>query len=140
MPGVSVPEKWKAEYLSWDENVQDPVLKNEGATTGKPREPYEEIRQNLGLQDVKDPLWNATEAVGGHEGLPRAYLQVAGMDPLRDEGLLYERLLRESGVETRLDLYAGFGHMFWMNFPRMKASERRWKDTIDGFRWLLEKS
>lgn len=36
------------------------------------------------------------------------------MDPLRDEGLLYERLLRtECDVCTRLVIYAGLPHAFW---------------------------
>ena len=36
--------------------------------------------------------------------LPPAYVQVAGLDPLRDEGLLYERLLRENGVKTKIEM------------------------------------
>ena len=39
-----------------------------------------------------------------HAGLPPVYFQVCGMDPVRDEGLLYEKLLREAGVKTKLDM------------------------------------
>lgn len=39
-----------------------------------------------------------------HQGLPPAYLQICGGDILRDEGLLYERLLREAEVKTKLDM------------------------------------
>ena len=38
-------------------------------------------------------------------GLPPTFFQIAGLDPLRDEGLLYEKLLREACVKTRLIMY-----------------------------------
>lgn len=40
-----------------------------------------------------------------HAGLPPTFLQVAGLDPLRDEGILYEKILREAGVKTQLIMY-----------------------------------
>lgn len=39
-----------------------------------------------------------------HEGLPPVYIQVCGLDPLRDEGLLYEKCFKEDGVGTKLDV------------------------------------
>ena len=40
-----------------------------------------------------------------HAGLAPAFIQVQGLDPLRDEGILYEKLLREAGVPTRIIQY-----------------------------------
>ena len=37
-----------------------------------------------------------------HSGLPPAFIQVAQLDPLRDEGILYAKLLKEAGVQTQL--------------------------------------
>ena len=37
-----------------------------------------------------------------HAGLPPACLQICGLDPLRDESFLFEKLLREQGVKTKL--------------------------------------
>lgn len=78
-------------------------------------------------------------AKGAHRDLPPAYFQVCGADPLRDEGLIYEKILREeAGVRTRLDLYKGFYHCFWMNWPQMDKSREFVEDTLSGVRWLLE--
>lgn len=35
--------------------------------------------------------------------LPPAYFQVSGMDPLRDEALIYAKRLEEQGVPTKVD-------------------------------------
>ena len=63
------------------------------------------------------------------------------MDPLRDEGLIYERILKEeTGLRTKLDLYPGLGHYFWTNFPLLEESKKFVEDTVKGVRWLLEGS
>ena len=52
------------------------------------------------------------------------------MDLFRDDGLIYERVLREEcGLETRLDLYSGFQHCWWYLYPVKELDEpveRRW--------------
>ena len=77
----------------------------------------------------------------GHKDLPPAYLQVCGLDPLCDEGLIYERVLREeAGVKTNIDVYKGLGHYFWTNFPELEMSKTFVEDTVKGMRWLLEQT
>jgi acetyl esterase len=58
---------------------------------------------------------------GDLSGLPRAYLAIAGFDPLRDEGLAYARRLEEDGVDVRLAVHAGLIHGF-ANMTRLGRS------------------
>lgn len=60
----------------------------------------------LAVPDSEDfPVW-------GPLGLLPAYLAMDGPDPIKDEGWLYEELLRKAGVQTRTDLYAGLPNVF----------------------------
>jgi len=54
--------------------------------------------------DVSSPLWSPVNASSGLEGLPPVYLQACGLDPLRDDALIYEKILNAAGVKTKLDL------------------------------------
>ena len=47
-------------------------------------------------------------------GLPPTLIQVAGMDPLRDEGIAYAEALEKAGVSTKLNLYPGLPHGFML--------------------------
>ena len=41
-------------------------------------------------------------------------VQVAGLDPLRDEGFAYAEKLKAAGVKVQLEAYAGLPHGFYM--------------------------
>jgi acetyl esterase/lipase len=132
-----IPEKYKSSYLSWTENTSDPVLKNLG---GPPDTVYKVLQAVVGC-DLESPLFDPTYNPNGLKDYPPTYLEVAGMDPLRDEALIFERILREEhNVPTQLILHEGFGHMFWMNYPMMDASRRAAKKRLLGIQWLLEMS
>lgn len=88
--------------------------------------------------DSNSPLWDPFNHPKGHAGAPKAFFQVGGLDPLRDEAVLYDRVLRESGVLTRFELYGGYGHMWWTNYPTLDSSKRFVEDTLRGMKWLLE--
>jgi acetyl esterase/lipase len=60
------------------------------------------------------------------------------MDPLRDEALIYEQILREeNGIKTKVDLYPGLPHGFWSWFPEANFSKKLQEDNVKGVSWLL---
>ncbi|MFC4454780.1 alpha/beta hydrolase [Deinococcus sonorensis] len=58
-----------------------------------------------------------------HEGLPPALIQVAGYDPLHDDGVRYAEVLRAAGVPVVLDAYPSMPHGF-TNFPYFSRDAR----------------
>ncbi|KAL4742465.1 Alpha/Beta hydrolase protein [Aspergillus similis] len=129
LPHPVVPAKYRQAYTSAEENrafaIPPPELVELFVSAYKP--------------DIHSPLVTPFNNPRGHADIPRTYIQVCGLDPLRDESLIYEQELRENSIRTRLDFYLGLPHHFWEFFPKLtKHVERRTEDTVKGFEWLLE--
>jgi hypothetical protein len=61
-----------------------------------------------------------------HHRKAPAYFQLWGLDLFRDEGLVYEKVLKENyGLKTKLDSCSGLPLRFWQMMPRLKAVKRR---------------
>lgn len=112
-----------------DEVTDGPYLSKKDA------ERFSELYQ----ADPLDPRYSVLLAPS-HSGLPPAYIQVSGLDPLRDEGILYEKVLRESGVKTKLDVYPGLPHGGHIIFPTTSLSAKVNQDFNAGLQWLLNRS
>jgi acetyl esterase/lipase len=84
----------------------------------------------------KDPEMSPVLA-SSHANLPPTFFQICGLDPLRDDGFLYERLLREAGCKTYVKVYPGLPHVFHANYPTLKSSEQYQSDVRTGLHWLL---
>ncbi|KAI5358196.1 Putative alpha/beta hydrolase-3 [Septoria linicola] len=129
----SYPEHFQKDLLSKQELPNAPILNH--AAMKLFSDNY------IPAEQRGDPLFSPLLWKSGHKGLPAQYFQICGADPLRDEALVYERVLREEdGVKTKVDMYAGQPHGFWSIFPTMEASKKFVDESVKGVRWLLEQS
>ncbi|KAI0708759.1 Alpha/Beta hydrolase protein [Cerioporus squamosus] len=122
----SIPDNIKDEYKSMEANQSNPPL---------PRAVLLSLYQVYGAPPT-DPRF-APLLYPSHAGLPPAYIHVMDLDPLRDDGIVYEKALRAAGVKTRIELYRGVSHGFHMNFPSITLAKKVREDLKEGLRWLL---
>ncbi|MFE7329756.1 alpha/beta hydrolase [Streptomyces sp. NPDC057565] len=80
--------------------------------------------------DPADPLVSPIKRAD-LTGLPPALIVTAQHDPLRDEGELYGRRLREAGVEATVSRYEGAGHGFVQHFSWIPEYHRVFAQTRD---------
>ncbi|EPS39940.1 hypothetical protein H072_6393 [Dactylellina haptotyla CBS 200.50] len=123
-----IPKEYKDEFLSWDQDIKGGLGRDTLIRfyhlTGAADDPSNRLNSPL--------LWP-----GGHKGLAPVFFQVHGRDFTRDTALIYERVLKEQGVETKLKIYPGAPHGFNTIFFETELAKQHEKDTADGIRWLL---
>ncbi|TBU40211.1 Alpha/Beta hydrolase protein [Dichomitus squalens] len=72
-----------------------------------------------------------------HAGVAPAYIQYNQRDPLRDDAVVLEKILKQAGVKTKSTLYPDLPHAFYYFTPHLAISRQVFRDTIDGVKWLL---
>ncbi|KAH7062943.1 Alpha/Beta hydrolase protein [Paraphoma chrysanthemicola] len=123
---AAVPERWEGEYKSWEEHKDAVVLDRKGM------EFFEEQYRPDPESPLASPLlWHS------HMGQPKTYLQITGADPLRDDALIYEHVLREAGVETSMDVFSGIPHGGPDMFPMHSCAAKAVEDVKKAVQWIL---
>ncbi|KAK7682271.1 hypothetical protein QCA50_014474 [Cerrena zonata] len=122
------PEKYKHLFKSPEQNKDSPILDRAAAK---------------GICEIvnappEDPNFSAILAPDLH-GLPPAYFQVAGADLLRDVDMVYELMLRELGIRTKVDIYPGLPHGgASVMMPGVRVYDQWHADYPEGIKWLLD--
>ncbi|GJJ12939.1 hypothetical protein Clacol_007186 [Clathrus columnatus] len=124
------PDKWKSKLLSTTQNADDMILPRKAV------EFYEATYLGGKTENGFNPDFSPLLAPS-FEGLPPAYIQIAGCDPFRDEAFLYGELLKEAGVKTRVDAYPGVPHGFHAFAPDFPLCRKQDADFRSAINWLL---
>ncbi|KAI0264093.1 alpha/beta hydrolase fold-domain-containing protein [Gloeopeniophorella convolvens] len=119
-------DRFPGEHLSLEQNKDAPGLTKEMVVG------FNEAYKSPGGDPELSPA-----LAKSHAGIPPAFFQVAGRDPIRDDSFLYDRLLREAGVKTRVNVYPGLPHAFPIDYFMLKSAQQFELDVRAGLRWLL---
>ncbi|GKT50430.1 AB hydrolase superfamily protein [Colletotrichum spaethianum] len=132
-------------YEPQSKKLKDPskssLIENENA----PLLPKTMIDLFTGLLKITNPDVNDLRLNPGNatpdqvKGLPPSVFGICGLDPFRDEALLYAKMLAEAGVPTDVHIFKGVPHGF-RRFGDKLSESQHWDDTIDGgITWALTK-
>lgn len=157
-PGQKLPEEYAGLWLSRDQNKDAPILNQPliDFMLGKPfshfpcrtRFTMELFSGQLTIwyrlaecykPDLQSHYFAPAHHPQGHAGLPKTYIDVCGLDPFRDDGIIYEQMLRDAGVATKLSVFPGLPHGWWMVMPELAATKEYHEKTRQGLEWLLKK-
>ncbi|KAK4503217.1 hypothetical protein PRZ48_006645 [Zasmidium cellare] len=124
------PEKYRPYFISQEQNSEDPIL------------PPASLRVIAGYtgEDPSSPWRFPVYTKSPLSQQPPAYIQVDGRDPLRDDGLIWEEMLKEAGVPTKIDMYPGCLHAHAAFMPGIQVSNKALADQMVGVGWLLGKT
>ncbi|KAH0352685.1 hypothetical protein KCU83_g3392, partial [Aureobasidium melanogenum] len=72
-----------------------------------------------------------------HKLFPPTYIVTCEFDPLRDDGVVLAKCLKNAGVPTRYDHYDGLPHVFWVN-PILPETKVFVENLLKGVDWVIK--
>lgn len=124
----AVPDDYKMFWTSHEQHRDALVI-----DAGKAETMWEYYMPNI-ASPSSNPLAAPLDKIGA---MPRMFLQVAGHDMFRDDGLILAYALQDHGVDVKLEVYPGVCHSFWVFAPGLTISKRFVSEIVEGFAWLL---
>ncbi|KAL3440690.1 alpha/beta hydrolase fold-domain-containing protein [Aspergillus insuetus] len=117
--------KDKYVYSSPEQNKDAPILTTEAAHWL-----WDQYCPHNGAEPYASPLLATS-----HKGLAPALIQVAGLDPVRDDGLAYSEVLKAAGVPVKTKVYPGLPHAFYL-FPDLQETPTYFNTIVDWINFL----
>lgn len=132
-----VPTEYKSLWTSREDNRH-----SESLSTAS----IEGLLVNLACTDYKSPWFSPVNlATSNDSGLtrhPPTYLQAGMLDSLRDDVVIYERILAKAGVKTKMHVFPNDGHSaltcFNVLFETKSKNPTIQEATMEGMQWLVE--
>jgi acetyl esterase/lipase len=124
-----VPEKYKKHFLSREHNKSAPVLDT----------PALDHLAKFTQSEPNSPLRFPILSKALLSKIPPTFIQADGLDPIRDDALIYDEVLKEGGVKTRVNFYPGAPHAHFGFMPGLEITMKALADVMTGFGWLLGK-
>lgn len=123
----NVPNEFKEVYLSYSQNSKDvPIIDK----------PVLDVFFNAARLEATNPTHFVT--LSEHlKQFPKTWIVTCDKDPLRDDGVVLEKILISYGVTVQRRHYTGFGHCFWI-FPQLQKRQDFLADVVQGIRFVQE--
>ncbi|KUI57666.1 Putative sterigmatocystin biosynthesis lipase/esterase stcI [Cytospora mali] len=116
-----VPERLRALHTSaWERSFESSILGF--MERDVPRDGLEKMPLEISAEDLN--------------GMPRTWVQVCTNDVLYSDGVCYARVLRDAGVEVKMDIVWGWPHTFWLKAPHLPRALEADKAMLDGITWV----
>ena len=98
----NVPEQYKADYKSYTENAENvPVIDKTSML---------QFYEYTGV-DPKDSSYFTALDTENLKNFPPTYICTCEFDPLRDDGQVMAKALKDNGVPVKTDFYPGLPHV-----------------------------
>jgi versiconal hemiacetal acetate esterase len=123
----NVPDEYKSIYTAYEDNKDGAAI-------------IDGISMSIYLEHSGAKLDDAEIFIGldtdNHKHMPPTYIVACERDPLRDDALVLEKMLKKAGVATKMDFYRDLPHYFWI-FPDLPEREQFIENLINGVKWLI---
>ncbi|KIW03337.1 uncharacterized protein PV09_05547 [Verruconis gallopava] len=128
----TVPIEYKQFFTSRDENRHV-----DGFNTSA----LDDVFRSLGCDDYRSLWFSPFATLVQREPVNKipTYLDCCGLDPLRDDAIVYEKVLKSRGVPTKLYLFSEDKHSSWttLDAPTKARAPTIKEAQMEGMKWLL---